>query len=99
MAALRKIESKRYVARWQKHEIDIVVSAVMNGLDLGQTHALLPYRTMHSVKDQYYRVREPQDRDEPAALSDAHRQKDAREGSARLLQAMIDAGLYQRKVA
>jgi hypothetical protein len=44
------------------------------------------------VKDRYYREREPQDRDEPAALCDAKRQKDAREGSARLLNALRAAG-------
>jgi hypothetical protein len=44
------------------------------------------------VKDQYYHHRDPQDRDEPAAISDARRQKDAREGSSRLLEALKAAG-------
>jgi hypothetical protein len=59
---------------------------------LDQTHALLAYRSRDSVKDRYYRAREPQDRDEPAAISDARRQKDAREGSAKLLEALRAAG-------
>jgi len=60
------------------------------GLD--EAHALFPYRTRDSVKDRYYRSREPQDRDDPASLADARRQKDAAEGSARLLEAMRAAG-------
>jgi hypothetical protein len=84
----------RAVARWQPHEIEAVRQAIADGLDLDETHKLLPHRSRDSVKDRYYREREPQDRDEPAALCDARRQKDATEGSAKLLQAIIDAGLW-----
>jgi hypothetical protein len=82
----------RAVARWTAQEIQVVRSAIAMGMDLDQTHALIPYRSRDSVKDRYYREREPQDRDEPAALCDAKRQKDAREGSARLLNALRAAG-------
>lgn len=93
----------RAVARWQPNEVQIVRSAIAMGYDLDETAALLPHRSRDSVKDRYYRERDPQDRDEPAAICDARRQKDASEGSARLLQALKDAGfvtvIYPRKIA
>lgn len=82
----------RIAARWEASEMAIVETAVKAGLNLHETTRLLPYRNWDSVKDRYYQFREPQDRDEPAALSDARRQKDAREGSARLLDALRAAG-------
>lgn len=84
----------RAVARWTEAEKLIVSQAVDDDLDLDETHALLPYRSRDSVKDVYYRMREPQDRDDPASLSDARRQKDAIEGSAKLYQAIVAAGLF-----
>lgn len=82
----------RAVARWQPHEIEAVRQAIADGLDLDETHKLFPHRSRDSVKDRYYREREPQDRDESAALCDARRQKDARDGSSKLLAALIAAG-------
>jgi hypothetical protein len=83
----------RAVLRWTDAEQTLLDDAIAKGLDLDEAHALFPYRTRDSVKDRYYRSREPQDRDDPASLSDARRQKDAAEGSARLLEAMRAAGL------
>lgn len=85
------VQPIRVVARWQPSEIEIVRDAVARGLDLAQTHALLSYRSWHSVKDIYYRER-PRCHEEPVALTDARRQKDAREGSERLLNALRAAG-------
>jgi hypothetical protein len=88
----------RAVARWTPNEIQIVCSAIAMGRDLDETHAMLPHRSRDSVKDQFYKAREAQLRgtadeyDEPQALWDARRQKDAREGSARLLDALRAAG-------
>jgi hypothetical protein len=84
----------RAVARWTPGEIQIVRSAISMGYDLDETHALLSYRSRDSVKDRYYRERGPHDSElaEPAALSDAKRQKDAREGSSKLLDALRAAG-------
>jgi hypothetical protein len=92
----------RAVARWQPHELEVIRQAVEDGLDLDQTHALLPYRSYHSVKDRYYRSRgwaptpdgEEDEGKVSQSLYEARRQKDAREGSARLYQALIDAGLW-----
>jgi hypothetical protein len=78
----------RAVARWTPDEQRIIDQAIRDGLDLDQTHRLIPYRSRDSVKDRYYRSREPQDRDAPAAITDARRQKDAEQGSARLLEAI-----------
>src|SRR5690348_4866985 len=83
----------RAVLCWTPEEKEIVQQAIDDDLDLDETHALLPYRTRDSVKDMYYRFREPQDRDDPASLSDARRQKDAIEGSAKLYDALVKAGL------
>lgn len=73
--------------------------AVAANLSLDETHTLLPHRTRDAVKDQYYRARQPQDRDDPPCVSDIRRQKDAREGSFKLLQALIDAGFAQMQKA
>jgi hypothetical protein len=85
---------KRVVARWTDAELRKIDTAVYDGLDLDETWALFPHRSRHSVKDRYYKAREPQDRDDPASLADARRQKDAIEGSAKLKDAIVRAGLY-----
>jgi hypothetical protein len=100
-----KVVRARAVLRWTEVEQLRLDRAIGQGLDLDQTWKLFPNRTRDSVKDRYYRSREPQDRDEPAALCDARRQKDARNGSAKLLQALRDAGfivnedVYSKPVA
>lgn len=83
----------RAVLKWTPDELAIVERSITLGLDLDQTHALLPYRTRDSVRDQYYKLRplelrEVLPREKPDIIDDIDRQKDAREGSARLKEAI-----------
>lgn len=78
--------------RWMPEELAVVHAAVAAGNTLDELHRMLSHRSRDSVKDQFYRAKQPQDRDEPASLSDARRQKDAKEGCDKLLRALINAG-------
>lgn len=86
----RFVKPVRVTARWTSNEIQIVRSAIALGYDLDRTAAELPHRSRDSVKDRYYREREPK-HDTPHALIDARRQKDASEGSDALRDAMFRA--------
>jgi hypothetical protein len=91
----------RAVARWQPHEIEALNAAIARGVDYHEAAKLFPYRSFGSVKDKFYRAcgwrpgeSDREDCDLPASLYDARYQKDAIEGSAKLYQALIDAGLW-----
>jgi hypothetical protein len=88
----RKRLRQAFNRRWCAEEDAVVSAAVADGHTLPEVQAMLPHRSADSVKDRFYRAKQPQDRDEPASLNDARRQKDAREGSEKLLQALIRAG-------
>jgi hypothetical protein len=87
LARVRKAEEQNL--RWTPDELLAVRNAVRAGCTLDQVHALMPYRTRHSVKDQFYRAKEPQEREEPGSISDARRRKDAATGSAMLLERLM----------
>jgi hypothetical protein len=90
----RFVEPIRVVCRWTASEVQKIRDSIENGYDLDETAAQFPNRSWHSVKDQYYKARAEHvegtadEFDEPAALSDARRQKDAIEGSAKLKEAI-----------
>jgi hypothetical protein len=90
--------------KWSDAEVQKLRTAIDDRLNLHETQALFPDRSADSVKDKYYRARagmeEPpvncrqkHKRINPSDFSELRFQKDAREGSAKLLQALIDAGL------
>jgi len=92
--------------KWTDAEVQKLRTAIDDRLNLSETQALFPDRSADSVRDKYYRARtgieEPPDncrqrnkRLNPADFNEYHFQKDAREGSAKLLQALIDAGFVQ----
>jgi hypothetical protein len=96
----------RVTVKWTDAEIAKVADAVESLLNLEETCALFPHRSRGSVKDKYYRAREGMDeppvncrqkhkRLDPSDFNEIRFQKDAREGSAKLLQALIDAGFVQ----
>ena len=96
----------RVVAKWTDAEVQKLRTAIDDRLNLQETQALFPDRSADSVKDKYYRARagieEPpincrqrHKRIDPADFNDLRFQKDAREGSAKLLQALIDVGFVQ----
>jgi hypothetical protein len=90
----------RAVLRWTPDELAIVERSITIGLTLDQTHALIPYRSRDSVKDQFYKLRplelrEKLPRDKTDIMDDIHRQKDAVTGSARLLEALRAAGFVE----
>lgn len=99
----------RAVLRWSESELQILIDAIERELDLHTAAKLLPHRSFNSVKDKFYRLRgwSPDDYadelDVPPSLSDARRQKDAREGSEKLYEAIVKAGLFvppiTRKIA
>ena len=86
-ATLRRAKAAINI-RWTADELRTVESGVKAGLTLAEVHALFPYRTRDSVKDQYYRCRDPH-HEPPASITDARRRKDAIAGSEALLEAIM----------
>jgi hypothetical protein len=95
----------RIVAKWSPDEVEKLRKAVLDLLNLDETCELFPARSYHAVKCKYYPIRAEYDvipincrqrnkRLDPSGFNEMRFQKDAREGSAKLLQALIDAGLY-----
>lgn len=82
--------------RWLPEERRVVEEGISAGYEIDEIHGLLPHRTRKAVMLIMYEIKGPQDRDEPASLCDARREKDAAEGSAALLEAMVRVFGLQR---
>jgi hypothetical protein len=80
--------------QWTPDEVAIVERSITLGLTLDQTHALLPYRTRDSVKVRFYELRplelrEKLPREKTDIMDEIDVQKDAVQGSAKLLEALL----------
>lgn len=79
---------------WTMDELDMLEEAIRCSRTLAECCALFPYRSFHSVKDPFYRLGGGRSHG-AAAIEKARAQKTVREGSQRLLMAMV--GLMTRK--
>jgi hypothetical protein len=100
------VKPVRAVAKWKPMDVEKLQKAIDDGLNLDETCALFPERSRASVRGKYYPAREGVEeppincrqrnkRIDPADYCEYRFEKDAREGSAKLLQALIDAGFVQ----
>jgi hypothetical protein len=100
-AAKRLAHSMRGTDIWEEWELTLVSNCVSDRKNLAETFKLFPHRSFYAVKHVYYHYRSLQDvvpincRQKEKRLTDFDARKDAIEGSAKLLQAMIDAGFVQ----
>lgn len=100
-AAKRLAHSMHGTPVWEEWELLLISKCVTDKLNLAETFKLLPHRSFHSLKHVYYHFRRVHDvvpincRQKEKRLSDEEfdARKDAIKGSAKLLQALIDAGL------